>query len=46
MKAIDVSKTAANDAGKKLVEKDAKKLSTPKSRVTNVMVRPEKLLKK
>ena len=30
MKAIDVDKTVAIDAGKKLVEKAAKKLSTPK----------------
>ena len=30
MKAIDVGKTVAIDAGKKLVEKAAKKLTTPK----------------
>ena len=30
MKAIDVGKTVAIDAGNKLVEKVAKKLSTPK----------------
>ena len=30
MKAIDVGKTVAIDAGKKLVEKAAKRLSTPK----------------
>ena len=41
MKAIDVSKTVAIDAGKKLVEKAAKNLSTPKSQVANVMVPPE-----
>ena len=31
MKAIDVGKTVAIDAGKKLVEKAAKRLTTPKS---------------
>ena len=36
MKAIDVGKTVTIDAGKKLVEKTAKKLSTPKSQVANV----------
>ena len=46
MKAIDVSKTVAIDTGKKLVEKAAKKLSTPKSQVTNVMVPPEEITKK
>ena len=30
MKAIDVGKTVAIDAGKKLVEKAAKRLTTPK----------------
>ena len=33
MKAIDVCKTVAIDAGKKLVEKAAKRLSKPKSQV-------------
>ena len=42
MKAIDVGKTVAIDAGKKLVEKVARKLSAPKSQVANVMVLPEK----
>ena len=41
MKAIDVGKTGAIDAGKKLVEKAAKKLSTPKSQVANAMIPPE-----
>ena len=43
MKAIDMGKTVAIDAGKKLVEKVAKKLSTPKSQVDNVMVPPEEI---
>ena len=34
------------DAGKKLVEKSAKRLSTPKSQVANVMVPPEGITKK
>ena len=46
MKAIDVAKTVAIDAGKKLVEKAAKTLSTPKSQVANVMVPPEEITKK
>ena len=46
MKAIDVGKTVAIDAGKKLVEKAAKKLSTPKSQVANVMAPPEEITKK
>ena len=46
MKAIDVGKTVAIDAGKKLVEKAAKRLSTPKSEVANVMVSPEESTKK
>ena len=46
MKAIDVGKTVAIDAGKKLVEKPAKRLSTPKSQVANVMVPPEEITKK
>ena len=43
MKAIDVGKTVAIDAGKKLVENAAKKLSTPKSQVPNIIVRPEEI---
>ena len=46
MKAIDVDKTVAIDAGKKLVEKAAKKLSKPNSKMTNVMVPPEEITKK
>ena len=46
MKAIDVGKTVAINAGKKLVEKAAKKLSTPKSQVANVMVSPAEITKK
>ena len=45
MKDIDVGKTVAIDAGKKLVEKNAKRLSTPKSQVANVMVPPEEITK-
>ena len=46
MKAIDVGKTVAIDAGKKLVEKAAKILCAPKSQVTNVIVPPEEITKK
>ena len=46
MKATDVGKTVAIDAGKKLVEKAAKRLSTPKSQVANVMVPREEITKK
>ena len=46
IKPIDVGKTVAIDAGKKLVEKGANKSSTFKTQVTNVMVPPEKLQKK
>ena len=46
MKAIDVGKTVAIDAGNKLVEKVAKKLSTPKWQVANIMVPPEDITKK
>ena len=46
MKAIDVGKTVAIDAGKKLVEKADKKLSIPKSQVANVLVPPEEITKK
>ena len=38
MKAIDVGKTVAIDDGKKLVEKAAKRLTTQKSQVDNVVV--------
>ena len=41
MKPIDVGKTAAIHARKKLVEKVAKRLTTPKPQVANVMV-PQK----
>ena len=46
MKATDVGKTVALDAGKKLVEKAAKRLSTSISQVANVMVLPEEITKK
>ena len=46
MRAIDVGKTVAIDAGKKLDEKAAKRLSTPKSKIVNVMVPPEEITKK
>ena len=46
MKAIDVGKTVAIDAGKKLVEKAARRLSAPKSQVANVIVLPEEITKK
>ena len=46
MKAIDVGKTVAIEAGKKLVEKAAKKLSASKSQVANVMVPPDEITKK
>ena len=46
IKAIDVGKTVAIDAGKKLVGKAAKRLSTPKSHVANAMVPPEEITKK
>ena len=45
-KAIDVGETVAIDAGKKLVQKAAKKLTTPKSQMANVMVPPEEITKK
>ena len=38
--------TMAIDAGKKLVEKAATKLSSPKSQVANAMVPPEEITKK
>ena len=46
IKAIDVGKTAAIDAGKKLIEKAAKRLTTPKPQVANVIVPPEEITKK
>ena len=46
MKSIDVGKIVAIDAGKKLVEKAAKRLSTPKPQVANVIVPPEEITKK
>ena len=46
MKAIHVGKAVAIDAGKKLVEKAAKRLSTPKSQVAIVMVSSEEITKK
>ena len=46
MKAIDMGKTVGIDAGKKLVEKDANKLSTHKSQVANVMISPQEITKK
>ena len=46
MKAIDVGNTVEIDAGKKLVEKAAKKLLTQKSQVVNIMVPPEEITKK
>ena len=46
MKAIDVGKTVAIDASKKLVKKAAKKLSTPKSQVANAMIPPKEITKK
>ena len=46
MKGIDVGKTVAIDGGMELVEKAAKRLSTPKSQVANVMVPPKEITKK
>ena len=46
MKATDAGKTVAIDAGKKLVEKAAKRLSAPKSQVANVMVQTEEITNK
>ena len=46
MKAIDVDKTVAIDAGENLVEKTAKRLFTSKLQVANVMVPPEEITKK
>ena len=46
MKAIDVDKTVAIDAGKKLVEKATKRLFTSKSQMANIAVLPEEITKK
>ena len=46
MKAVDVGKTVAIDSGKKLVEKAAKNVSTPKSQAANIMVPPKEITKK
>ena len=46
MKAIDMGKTVAIDAGKILVEKAARKLTTPKPQVANVLAPPEEITKK
>ena len=46
MKAIDVSKTVAIDAGMKLVEKAAKIVTISKSQVANIIVPPEEITKK
>ena len=46
MKAIDMGKTVAIDARKKLVEKAAKKLTIRKSQVANVMVQQEEITKR
>ena len=46
MKANDVGKTVAIDAGKKLVDRAAKRLTTPKPQVANVIVPPEEITKK
>ena len=45
MKAIDVDKTVAIDAGKKLVEKAAKSLTTHKPQEVNIIVPPEEITK-
>ena len=45
MKAIDVGETVGIDAGKKLVEKAAKRLTTPKPQIANVIVPPEEITK-
>ena len=43
MTAIDVGRIVAIDAGKKLVEKAAKRLTTPKPQVANVIVPTEEI---
>ena len=45
MKAIDVGKTVAIDAGKKVVEKAAKRLYSLKSQVVNIIVPLEQINK-
>ena len=45
IKAIVVGNTVAIDAGKKLVEKAAKKLTIPKPQIANVLVPPEEITK-
>ena len=46
MTTIDVDETVAIDAGKKLVENPAKRLTAPKPQVANVIVPPEEITKK
>ena len=46
MKAIDVGKTVTIDTGKKLVEKAAKRLTTPKHKCLMLWFHQKKLLKK
>ena len=46
MKAVGEGKTITIDPGKKLVKKAAKTLSSPKSKVANVMVPPKEMTKK
>ena len=46
MKAIDVGETVTIDADKKLVEKAAKRLITPKPQVASVIVPPEEITEK
>ena len=46
MKASDVGKTVAIDAGKKLVENAAKRLTTPRPQVANVIIPTEEITKK
>ena len=46
MKATDMDKTDAIDAGKKLVEKTAEKLTKRKSQIANVMLPREEITKK
>ena len=41
-----MGKTVAIDGDKKLVEKAAKRLATPKTQVANVMIPPEEITKK
>ena len=46
MIAVDVDKTVAIDAGKKLVEEAAKRLSTTKSQVADIMIQPDEITSK